>query len=153
MSYWVQPAREAGNTDRIEPMRILIVDDHGPFAEALSLTLGAVDGFHVVGTAADATEAVRLARKLAPDVVLMDIQMPGVDGIEATRRVRAAVPQAAVVAVSGGATAEQVERIHEAGAAAFFPKSGSVDELAGTIAVAAVRPGRPLRRRVLDAIT
>jgi DNA-binding NarL/FixJ family response regulator len=152
MSYWVRPANEPRAADRIDRMRILIVDDHGPFAEALSLTLDSVDEFDVVGTAADAAEAVQLARALRPDVVLMDLQMPGVDGVEATRRVRAAVPEAAVVAVSGGASDEQVEDAFEAGAAAFFPKSGSIDELAGTIAVAAVRRLRPLRRRVLDSV-
>jgi DNA-binding NarL/FixJ family response regulator len=152
MSYWVQPAAAPPDADRVKPMRILIVDDYSPFAEALSLTLDAVDGFDVVATAANAEIAVALARALRPDVVLMDVQMPGVDGIEATRRVRAAVPEAAVVAVSGGASAEQVESVYEAGAAAFFPKSGSVDELAGTIAVAAVNRRGRLRRKVLDAV-
>ena len=152
MSYWVQPTSTPRDAESVERLRILIVDDHGPFAEALALTLDAVGEFDVVGTAADGHEAVQLASALQPDVVLMDIQMPGVDGVEATRRVRAVVPEAAVVAVSGGASPEQVDAAFEAGAAAFFPKSGSIDDLAGTIAVAAMRCLRPLRRLLLEPV-
>ena len=67
-----------------EVVRVLVVDDHALFAEALMLTLGIDDRIQVVGSASSGTEAVALAKALNPDVVLMDLHMPSMDGIEAT---------------------------------------------------------------------
>lgn len=140
MSYWShhpEPPVE-------QPIRILIVDDHRPFAEALALTLSAVDEFEIVGSARDGEEALVLARRLAPDVVLMDLQMPRLDGIGATSRLRGVLPSAVVVAVSGAAPPEDVEQALAAGAAAFVPKHESLVDLARTILdVARRRPVLP----------
>ena len=145
MSHWTnRPHRPAE-----EPIRVLIVDDHGPFAEALSLALGAVDGLEIVGAALDGEEAVVLSHRLEPDVVVMDLQMPRLDGIGATRLLRWVTPSAAIVAVSGAAPPDDVERAFEAGAAAFVPKGASLLELARTIFDVA-RPRALLPRRSLD---
>src|SRR5882762_12008449 len=81
-------------------VRVLVVDDHALFAEALMLTLGIDDRIQVVGSASSGTEAVFLAEALTPDVVLMDVHMPSMDGIEATRRVRRVSPLTRVVMVT-----------------------------------------------------
>lgn len=78
-----------------QPVKVVIADDHGLFAEALEAIL-TVDGrVEVVGRARDGAQAVELAERLAPDVVLMDISMPVVDGFEATRRIRERFPRPA----------------------------------------------------------
>ncbi|HEV2711857.1 MAG TPA: response regulator [Gaiellaceae bacterium] len=112
-----EPAREQAT-----PMvRVLVVDDQRPFLEAAKLVVAATDGFEVVGEADTGEAAVELASSLAPDLVLMDLNLPGIDGVEATRRIVGASPQTAVVALStevGLAT-----RAVAAGAAAFISKS------------------------------
>ena len=78
-------------------MRVLIADDHPVVRSGLRALLSTLDGFDVVGEAVDGEAAVRESHQVRPDVVLMDVRMPGVDGIEATRRLRAALPDVAVL--------------------------------------------------------
>jgi NarL family two-component system response regulator LiaR len=147
VSHWTEPRLPKP----AKPLRILVVDDNSPFAEALALTLGTIDGFDVVGHARDGAEALEAAHGLHPDVVLMDLQMPVVDGIEATRRLGSQLPCAAVVAVSGAAGGADVERAFEAGAAAFVRKGTPLHDLARTIVEVARRSPLFPRRPLLDA--
>jgi DNA-binding NarL/FixJ family response regulator len=99
-----------------EVVRVLVVDDHALFAEALMLTLGIDDRIEVVGSASSGVEAVSLAEALRPDVVLMDVHMPNMDGIEATRRVRNASPGSRVVMVTAARSPEVAYHALAAGA-------------------------------------
>src|SRR6266516_2651705 len=83
------------------PIRVLIADDHRLFAEALEAILAAEERIKVVGRARDGKEAVELARSLEPDVVLMDIAMPVMDGVEATKRIRKRRATACVLMLTG----------------------------------------------------
>jgi two-component system, NarL family, response regulator DesR len=87
-------------------VRVLVVDDHALFAEALMLTLGIEERIEVVGSASSGAEAVSLAASMRPDVVLMDVHMPSMDGIEATRRVRRVSPVSRVVMVTAARSPE-----------------------------------------------
>lgn len=115
--------------DRDGPIRILVVDDHRSFAELLSFALAAESDLECVGVAASADEAVALAGRLRPDVVVMDIQMPGPDGLTATRRIRDIAPDTAVTIVTAHRDAQWVVRAAQAGASAFVPKDGSLREM------------------------
>jgi two-component system response regulator DesR len=97
-------------------VRVLVVDDHALFAEALMLTLGIEDRIEVVGSASSGVEAVSLAEALRPDVVLMDVHMPSMDGIEATRRVRNVSPGSRVVMVTAARSPEVAHHALAAGA-------------------------------------
>jgi two-component system response regulator DesR len=99
-----------------EVVRVLVVDDHALFAEALMLTLGIDDRIEVVGSASSGVEAVSLAQALRPDVVLMDVHMPSMDGIEATRRVRDVSPGSRVVMVTAARSPEVAYHALAAGA-------------------------------------
>jgi DNA-binding NarL/FixJ family response regulator len=99
-----------------EVVRVLVVDDHALFAEALMLTLGIDDRIEVVGSASSGVEAVSLAEALRPDVVLMDVHMPNMDGIEATRRLRNASPGSRVVMVTAARSPEVAYHALAAGA-------------------------------------
>jgi DNA-binding NarL/FixJ family response regulator len=99
-----------------EVVRVLVVDDHALFAEALMLTLGIDDRIEVVGSASSGVEAVSLAEVLRPDVVLMDVHMPSMDGIEATRRVRNVSPGSRVVMVTAARSPEVAHHALAAGA-------------------------------------
>jgi DNA-binding NarL/FixJ family response regulator len=116
-------------TAATEETTVLIVDDHRCFADLLAASLESVPGIRCVGTASTAEEGIERVRELAPSVVVMDIQMPGTDGLVATRRLRAASPQTAVAVVTAHQDGEWVARAAQAGASAFIPKGGPLAEL------------------------
>ena len=116
-----------------DPIRVLIADDHDHFAEALRAILDADARIRVEGRARDGREAVELARDLRPDVVLMDISMPVMDGIEATRQIRAESEQACILMLTGSNSRADVDRARRAGAAAYVTKDRIAADLVETI--------------------
>jgi DNA-binding NarL/FixJ family response regulator len=110
-------------------VRVLVVDDHLLFAEMLTFALELGGRFEVVGHARNGREAIEQAAWLRPDVVVMDLQMPVLDGIDATPRVLAAAPGAKVVMVSSSQSPGDPARAREAGAVAFLGKDASVEDL------------------------
>lgn len=104
-------------------VRVLIVDDQEPFREASRMVVEMTDGFEVAGEAHDGEQAVALAADLRPDLVLMDVQMPGIDGIEATRRIAALPDPPTVLVMSTHESGDYEGPALAAGAAAFVPKS------------------------------
>lgn len=114
-------------------LRILLADDHRIVREGLSVLIGKQPGMEVVGTALDGREAVRLARELAPAVVLMDVAMPGMSGIEATRQIAAELPEVRVICLSMHAERRFVSAVLEAGAAGYLLKDCAQEELAEAI--------------------
>ncbi|GHE54445.1 DNA-binding response regulator [Streptomyces longispororuber] len=121
-------------TEPNSPLTVLIADDQPLVRRGLALIFHADPGVRVVGEAGDGREAVDLARKLRPDVVLMDIRMPHLDGVEATAQLTAELPECRVLALSTFDMDEYVVGALRAGAAGFLPKDVSPEEL-----VAAVR--------------
>lgn len=114
-----------------EPRRslsVLVVDDHCAFAELLSRALVAA-GMRSLGTASTAAEAVAMTCDLRPDIVVMDISMPHQDGLAATRRIRELTPDTVVAIVTAHCDADWVVRAAQAGASAFIPKNGSLEEM------------------------
>ena len=103
-------------------VRVLVADDNLLFAEALTQLLEAEERIHVVGCAYNGAEAVDFARKLAPDVVLTDIKMPLMTGIEATERILAFCPDTTVVLMSGHSSSSEIEQGMRAGAAGYVSK-------------------------------
>jgi DNA-binding NarL/FixJ family response regulator len=113
----------------VPPVRVLIADDHRLFAESLGLTLEIDDRVELVGTAGNGKEAVQLAQELHPDVVLMDLEMPVLDGIEATREVRRWRPDCQVVVLTASLAVEDAHRARSAGAAAYLTKGCSTHDV------------------------
>ncbi len=119
------------------PVTVLIADDSGLFAAALEAVLTGEAGIEVVGSAADGEEALRLAGELRPQVVLMDISMPVLDGFEATERIRAELPEVCVLMLTGSAADADVRRADEAGASGYVSKDRIAEELVHAIRDAA----------------
>jgi DNA-binding NarL/FixJ family response regulator len=118
-------------------IKVLLADDQGLVRAGFRMILGAEDDLQVVGEAADGLEAVEMVTRLEPDVVLMDIRMPGLDGIEATRRAVAARPQVRVVVLTTFDLDEYVYAALRAGASAFLLKDAKESQLLAAIRVVA----------------
>jgi DNA-binding NarL/FixJ family response regulator len=118
-------------------LRVLLADDQRLVRTGFRMILGAEDDLEVVGEAADGLEAVELVTRLEPDVVLMDIRMPGIDGIEATRRALAVRPDVRVVVLTTFDLDEYVYAALRAGASAFLLKDAKESQLLAAIRVVA----------------
>jgi NarL family two-component system response regulator LiaR len=118
------------------PIRTLIVDDHYRVRQGLALMLLAFDDLQLAGQAADGEEALRLCAEAAPDVVLMDLLMPVMDGVAATRAIREQYPSVQVVAISNALDEHRRRAALEAGAHSCIGKHVSIDELAAAIRAA-----------------
>ena len=116
-----------------ERVRVLLVEDNEVFREALELLLGLRGEIEVVASAGDGSEAVAAAREHVPDVVLMDYRMPGLDGVQATRALREAVPGAAVVCLTADATPREIDALYAAGAAECLTKDNELDEIVNAV--------------------
>ena len=116
-----------------KPLRVLIADDHRLFAEALEAILASDERIEVVGQAGDGSEAVELARRLGPDVVLMDVSMPVLDGFEATREIRAESEDVRVLMLTGSNSRADVDRSRHAGASGYVTKDRIASELVEAI--------------------
>jgi DNA-binding NarL/FixJ family response regulator len=114
-------------------IRVLIADDHRLFAEALEAILAGDDRIKVVGHAVDGREAVRLAQDLKPDVVLMDISMPVLDGIEAARQISKSDDGSCILMLTGSNSRSDVDRARKAGAAGYVTKDRIASELIDAI--------------------
>jgi len=126
-----------GQTVEVLMIRVLLVDDQAVVRRALRTRFDLEPDLEVVGEASSGREALSLAQTLSPDVVLMDIEMPGMDGIEVTTVLLRAVPQSIVVILSIYDDAQTRERAKGAGAVAFVEKRGATDTLLSAIRQAA----------------
>jgi DNA-binding NarL/FixJ family response regulator len=118
-------------------IRILLVDNHPLVRRTIRTLLERNDGIDVVGEAKDGVEAVEQAAVLKPDVVVMDVKMPQMDGLQATKAIRAHQPKIGVVLISMYSAADLDESIHKVGAAAFVSKAAVLAELLPAVRMAA----------------
>ena len=124
-----------------KPIRVMIVDDHAVVRSGLSAFLMVYDDLEFVGEASSGEEAVRKCKDLRPDVVLMDLVMPGMDGAEATRTIRETCPNIQVIALTSFKEEDLVQRTLKAGAIGYLLKNVSAGELVS--AIRAAHAGRP----------
>lgn len=133
---------------------VLLADDHGVIRDGLGRLISALDGIELAGVAADGAEAVTQCARLKPDVVLMDLDMPVLDGIEATKQIVAAHPRTAVLVLTSFSDRPRIMGALEAGACGYLLKDVDADEVADGIRAAA-RGESPLdpraARTILDA--
>ena len=132
-------------------IRLLIADDHAVVRSGLERLVSTFEGIELVGSAADGHEAVEQCERARPDVVLMDLEMPDVDGIEATRRIAAAQPGVAVVVLTSFSDREQILRALDAGAAGYLLKDAEPAEIEKAVHAAA-RGEAPLDPRAGRAL-
>jgi DNA-binding NarL/FixJ family response regulator len=132
-------------------IRVLLADDHDVVRRGLTALLEGADDMTVVAAAADGEEAVRLFGEHTPDVVLMDLSMPGVDGVEATRRVTSGSPDARVVILTSFSDRERILDALDAGAVGYLLKDAEPDELLRGVRAAA-RGESPLAPKAAQAV-
>lgn len=130
---------EAAEDLRPRPVSLLIADDERLFVESVEALLGNDERVKVIGTVNNGQDAVDMARALAPDVMLMDISMPMLDGIEAARRIRLDLPNACILILTGSSIAADVDRAREAGVAGFLTKDRIGTQLVSAILEVAAR--------------
>ncbi|UJA20343.1 response regulator transcription factor [Thermoleophilia bacterium SCSIO 60948] len=131
--------------------RVLIAEDHAVVRAGLEELFAGAEGIEVVATAADGAAAVDLAAEYAPDVVLMDLQMPRMDGIEATRRITASDPEARIVVLTSFSDQARILEAIDAGAVGYLLKDAEPDELFRGVAAAA-RGESPLAPKAANAV-
>jgi DNA-binding NarL/FixJ family response regulator len=124
---------EAAEAPAARPVRVLIADDEPLFVESVEALLHGDDRVKFVGSATNGQDAVDLARALAPDVTLMDISMPVLDGIEAARRIRLDHPNAGILILTGSSISADVDRARQAGVAGFLTKDRLGTQLVNAI--------------------
>lgn len=117
----------------MEPVTVLLVDDHAVVRQGLRAFLDVADGITVVGEASNGQEGVAVARELTPDVALLDLVMPRMDGIEATRQIRAASPRTRVIVLTSYGEEEKLLPAIKAGAISYLLKDVTPEDLVGAI--------------------
>ncbi|MCA9934676.1 MAG: response regulator transcription factor, partial [Anaerolineales bacterium] len=117
-------------------LKLLLVDDHALFRQSLQVLLAA-NGYEVIGTASNGFEALDAARRLRPDLILMDIEMPDCDGLTATRLIKAEMPDVAIVMLTVSTTDEHLFTAIKSGASGYLLKSQSADQFLLLVAQAA----------------
>ena len=140
-----QPAHAIGATEHMiplpppsvrtgdQPIRVIVVDDHNLMRDGLTMLLRSEAGIDVISEAADGIEAIEQARALQPDVILMDFSMPRMDGLEATRRIKAEMPHIEIIGLSMYPESERANAMIEAGASSYRTKSGNTDDIIDAI--------------------
>jgi len=125
----------------MEPIRVLVADDHLVMRRGIRAVVECMEGWSVCGEAATGREAVEMAERLHPDVVVMDVQMPDLNGLEATRQIRKAAPEIEVLMFTGLETEDLVRQVFAAGARSYIVKTDGKDELGAALrSVAAHTP-------------
>ncbi len=132
-------------------IRVLIADDHGVLRDGLGRVIAAQPDLELVGAAADGAEAVALCRARAPDVVLMDLEMPVLDGIEATRAIMAETPGTAVLVLTSFSDRRRIVAALDAGAVGYLLKDAAADDVVRGIRTAAAG-GSPLDPRAARSL-
>jgi DNA-binding NarL/FixJ family response regulator len=125
------------NTSKKGPVRILIVDDHAMLREAIRLLLESRREFHVCGEAEDGVQAIEKAAELKPDVVVLDIGMPKMDGFEAARKIKVVSPRSQIVILSSHKDNQFLEEARKVGAISYVPKEDAERELIDAVKAAA----------------
>ncbi len=126
----------SGKDKQLDPITVLLIDDHRVVRQGLRDFLELQEDIEIAGEASSGEEGVQLARELIPDVVLMDLVMPGIDGVEATRQIKAASPSTRVIVLTSFADDNKVFPAIKAGAISYLLKDVSPEELAHAIRAA-----------------
>src|SRR5882762_3958952 len=130
------PSSLGGHVEENSRIRVLIVDDHAVVRMGLRAFFDMLDDIEVVGEASDGSEGVAMARRLKPDVVLMDLLMPNMDGVTAIGRIKAELPETEIVTMTSFIEEEQVTAALEAGASGYVLKDAEAEEVAAAVRAA-----------------